>query len=668
MRLLRSAGFVSLLLLAALSIQAKDQWTRVQSKNFLLIGNASEKEIRKVGTRLEQFRETFRLLFGQIKLVAPVQTNVVVFKSDGAYKPFKPKRSDGSIDEQVAGYFQPGEDVNYITLSTEGEDSETFATIFHEYVHFIVETNFGKSDVPPWFNEGLAEYYSTFAIEGDIKAKLGVPRSRHLAQLRQSRLMPLDQLLAVTHYQLLESGGHSRNIFYAESWALVHYLIQNGKISGLSQFLEARMAGQSAEKAFRSAFGMDYSGMEAALQKYVSQSTYQYHQVTFKKPLVFDAEMQAAAMTEAESNAYLGDLLYHNNRANDAEPFLVSSLKMQPDLSLANIALGMVKMQQKKYTEAREVLEKAIAGDPKNHVAFYRYAYLLSRENLDGMGYVRSFPAATASKMRDALKRAIAINPAFTESYELLAFVNVVNNEDLDDSVKLIQAALRYQPGNQRYAMRLAEIMSRQNKLDEAAALAQKIASTADDGSLRHRATTLMGYIAQKREYDQRLAVLKRTEGAAGLTPVDRSKPLSEDEIAKRQAEANLRGINRALRKPGTGEERLIGRVERIACRGPAITYTVRSGASTLTFGSKDFEGLTLNSFDAAAANVQVGCDENLAKFEAVVTYRPGAKRGGRGEVIAIEFVPAGFRLLTDDELKGGDTVVIYEMEPGKQD
>ena len=34
-----------------------------------------------------------------MKLTSPIQTNVVVFKSDGAYRPFKPKRADGKPDE-----------------------------------------------------------------------------------------------------------------------------------------------------------------------------------------------------------------------------------------------------------------------------------------------------------------------------------------------------------------------------------------------------------------------------------------------------------------------------------------------------------------------------------------------------------------------------------------
>lgn len=103
---------------------AKDQWVQVRSKNFFLIGNASEKEIRQVGMRLEQFRETVRRLFRTADVSGPQQTNGVVFKSDSAYKLSKPKRADGTVDVQIAGYFQSGEVVNYITLSAGDKEKE----------------------------------------------------------------------------------------------------------------------------------------------------------------------------------------------------------------------------------------------------------------------------------------------------------------------------------------------------------------------------------------------------------------------------------------------------------------------------------------------------------------------------------------------------------------
>src|SRR5512132_320313 len=116
MRRIISPLVVSLCLLAAISqhatVLAKDTWVSVRTKNFLMVGNAGEKDIRKVALRLEQFREVFTRLFPKMKFNTPVPTTVIVFKSDSSYAPFKPRAN-------TAGYFQAGPDVNYITLTTE---------------------------------------------------------------------------------------------------------------------------------------------------------------------------------------------------------------------------------------------------------------------------------------------------------------------------------------------------------------------------------------------------------------------------------------------------------------------------------------------------------------------------------------------------------------------
>jgi hypothetical protein len=89
--------------------KTSESWISVRSKHVLLIGNASERELRQIALRLEQFREVVSQLFQNVSVESPVPTTIIVFKDDASYGPFK--RSDNN-----AGYFQPGQDVNYITL------------------------------------------------------------------------------------------------------------------------------------------------------------------------------------------------------------------------------------------------------------------------------------------------------------------------------------------------------------------------------------------------------------------------------------------------------------------------------------------------------------------------------------------------------------------------
>ena len=163
----------------------------MRSKNFLLVGNATEKDIRQVGVRLEQFREVFSRLFTNLKINSPVPTTVIVFKNDESYRPFKPNAN-------TAGYFQPGPDVNYITLeltSDVNSEQDPFTIIFHEYTHLLVRNTSGN--VPTWFNEGLAEYYSTFSITDDQKVVMGRPIASHVYLLRENKMLPLRTLFQV---------------------------------------------------------------------------------------------------------------------------------------------------------------------------------------------------------------------------------------------------------------------------------------------------------------------------------------------------------------------------------------------------------------------------------------------------------------------------------------
>jgi tetratricopeptide (TPR) repeat protein len=590
-----------------------------------------------------------------------------VFKSKAAYKPFLPRRADGKADTGIAGYFQSGDDANYITISTEGEDADTYGTIFHEYVHFIVNTNFGKSEVPPWFNEGLAEYYQTFAIEEDQKANLGLPQSQHLYLLQQTKLIPLETMFKISNYALHQNGNHSRSIFYAEAWALIHYFVANGKTEGLGKFLMLSLKNVPSEKAFQDAFQMTYQQMEKELKQYVERNSYKYTTVTFKNKLVFDTEMQVSPLTEAESNAYLGDLLYHTNRADDAETYLQKAVALNPDSSMANTSFGMVKIRQRKFDEAKKYLEKAISEDQKNHLAFFNYAFLLSREDRDEFGYVMSFPPEKAAKMRELLKKAIAVNPTFTESYELYAFVNMVNNENLDEANAYLRKALNIQPGSQRYALRLAEIYMRQDKFSEAAAIADKIAQTADEPAIKSQAEDLAKQMRQRQEINQKNEAARKQYEAAMATGGQRTgnqpvmirrtanaRKFTPEEIAKIEADSPIRAVNQSLRKAEAGEKQTLGRIQKIDCSKPnTVVFTVKTDTETFMLSSKDFASLALSAFVADAQEAEVGCTAKIADFNAFLTYKPqAAKSAMRGELIAVDFVPKVFRLMDEKEIQ----------------
>ncbi|HEX2639023.1 MAG TPA: hypothetical protein VHL50_00550, partial [Pyrinomonadaceae bacterium] len=93
-------AFAALIILCLdLSTSAAGAWTSVRSKNFLLIGDADEKDIRAVAIGLEQFRFAIRQIYPGLKLPDAVGTRVMVFRDAASYHDFKPKRTDGTLDD-----------------------------------------------------------------------------------------------------------------------------------------------------------------------------------------------------------------------------------------------------------------------------------------------------------------------------------------------------------------------------------------------------------------------------------------------------------------------------------------------------------------------------------------------------------------------------------------
>ena len=637
------------LFVLALPVSAKDTWLSVRSKNFLLVGNASEKEIRQVGTRLEQFRYVFMQLFPKANLNTPVPTTVIVFKSDSSYRPFKPLYQ-GKTNDNIAGYFQAGEDVNYITLTSEPRPESPFGVIFHEYTHLLVGNN--MSDPPVWFNEGLAEYYSTFDVsDGNKKITLGKPVSNHVYLLRE-RFIPLADLLRVTHDSPAYNERDKSGIFYAESWALVHYLLQGDKgqrVAQLAQFSALLSSGKTLDESFQQAFQMDYKTMEKALQQYVQRSTYPGTTFELKQPLEFDTEMQTRPLSEAEAQAYLGDLLYHTNRADESEAYLKQALTLAPDLPMAEAALGRVRVRQKRYDEARKLLAQAVAAEPQNYLAHFYLAEALNRQTLGPDNMVTQYPAEVATTMRAELKKSIELNPNFPEAYHLLAFLDLVNGEELMDATVLMTHARLLRPERLEYALTLARVYLRREQFAAARhVLEQVMRSSNADAQIRAEAQDTLRVV---NNFADQLARVKaaneevaRSAKTSEPTPDGDKAGEGKAGIGASSASAEPQPIEgaRPILKHRTDGEQIRGILIKIECTGgaSAILY-VQAGERLYKIHTDALDHIEFVSYVPDMSG-QISCGPLKKETYVHVTFRaapqqPRAKFDG--EAIAVEFI-----------------------------
>lgn len=635
---LAMAACLTLALAPLRAVSARDTWTSVRTKHFFLVGNASEKDIRRIGVQLEQFRDVLTRLISNVNSVSAVPVTVVVFKSDDSFKPFRPPTA--------AAYFQSGEDVNYIALTSERRDENPYAAIFHEYVHFLIKNN--TEHVPLWFNEGLAEYYSSFEMmDGDRKVMIGKPINNHVLYLRQQKMLPLEMLFAVTHDSPIYNEREKQGVFYAQSWALVHYLLlgnEGKRAPQFKQFLNLLASGTAVEAAFKQAFQTDFRALEKELKQYIGRRSYTVSVTTFNEKLAFDTEIESAPLTDAEGQFYLGDLLLHASQLDRAEKYLQEAVKLDPNLAIAHASLGMLQLRRERFDEARKHLQRAAASDTKNYLVHYYYAYMLSRAQMRGSTYVSGFAPEVAQLMRAELRKAIELAPLYAESYHLLGFVNLVMGEQLDESIQLLRHAITLAPGEQRFVNVLAQLYIRKRDYKTARELLEPIARSSDGGDPQAsaHAQSLLQTISSIEEHEARYPPRDGDE-TAGATAADGARPQ-----LKRRADGDTTSgdadprtaFQQALLPRREGEEQARGQLLRIDCNAQGVTMTIKTGDRTLKLQNNDLRRITFITFTPEMRG-EIGCGPRNPANPVIVSYRAVKDANSKtdGEVTSIAFI-----------------------------
>lgn len=472
---------------------AKDAWISLHTRNYQLVGNVKESELREIAVQLERFRHIFTKQFENADLNSPVPTTVVVFKNSDSFDPYKRVANVNS-----AAYFQAGTDMNYIAMALGNWLSDPFEMIFHESVHLLVNNKVRSA--PSWFNEGLAEYFSTLDFlpekkKGEKRVAFGKPILHHLIKLRENKLLPLETVFAVDTSSPFYNEADKKSMFYAESWALIHYLTHGRsgeRASQLARFLELLTARLPVADSFKQAFGTDYASLERELKDYVRQDRYPAKVVIFEEPAGMNTDSKIEQLSEAQALTYLGDLLMHTNHLDSADKHLKKALTLAPELSSANASLGVLRLRQGDINAAKGLLQKAIASDQNNYLAHYYYADALSQEKMDGEGRVLSYPPESVARMRTALNKAIEVAPGFPEPYRLLAFLNLATNTQLAESVALLEKAIALSPSRLDFSYVLAQVQLRRKDYKAARLTLEQVIAGNPNPQMRVQAEAML--------------------------------------------------------------------------------------------------------------------------------------------------------------------------------
>jgi tetratricopeptide (TPR) repeat protein len=552
-----------------------ETWFEARSPNFIVVCNAGDKQARKTAIRFEQIRAVFRReLALASKHESPVIT-IMAVKDEDSMKALLPEYWIKG-HAHPAGMFLENMNQYFATIQLDAPGSNPYNTIYHEYFHSLTAPYY--PNLPVWVSEGLAEFYGNTQV-GDSEVGMGRPDPDLIVELKQGGLMPLDALFKVDHNSPYYNEQNKISVFYAESWALTHYLMVGDKAAhraSLQAYINAMTKGATEEQAAAQAFG-DLKQLQAALFAYIGNAAFYYIKAP-PPPEVPAAALQVHELSEAEVDAYRGGFAAVRGRTQDAIPILEQAVKLDPKLALGYQYLGFAEYQDNKHAEALADFTRAIELNPKNALTRFLRAYLTSTQG----GTV-----GDDTQMREDLRAAIAVSPEFAPPYGVLAVYMANQGDNLPEALKLAQKALALEPGSTIYQIDLAQVLARMNRYKEARNIALHARTNAANPMERAEAEHFLAFLDQVSQYSRddsdaaEPAVVRESSGTAASTASGTNSPARTPDATAVQTAGGDAGPGAA-----TTLREATGVVTKLSCMN-GLKFELDTGAGTLTLRVK---------------------------------------------------------------------------------
>ncbi len=419
-----------------------DKWRHIRSPNFELFTHAAEHESRSLLHDMELLRALFLERF-KFKERAKLDVSVYLFRRLADFHAYAPA---GMAKSDVKGFYQASPDRAIISLAPIEDWDGAQRLVFHEYVHHLFRIT--EQEPPVWFNEGMAELFSAIREEGG-KLEIGQPHIGRIATLQTEKLLPLETLFAVDHASPIYRGKEHAGLFYAQSWALLHYW--NFGESGLNKDGIAKFTlvagnpklvppGFDFRAFFRQCFGMDYPDMVKRLERYVSGGRYRYGKLPI--PEVPKASTYAARpVPREELRLRLAELALRTTQSSMAK-FVLVDAAAQPGAEARTFeVLGAEAIVEQDEGRARDRWEAAFAAGSTNIAVLRELGLIESRAWFQEFNHDFKLPKENVERLRDRLTRAIQLEPEQTAPYEMLAWVEAYSASPQVDNLLAVQRA-----------------------------------------------------------------------------------------------------------------------------------------------------------------------------------------------------------------------------------
>jgi Flp pilus assembly protein TadD len=546
-------------------------WIEVRSPHFVVSSNAGEKEARRIADQFEQIRTLFHTAFANLRVDPAQPVLILAAKNESTMKMLLPEDWEVKGHVHPAGLYQQGEDKHYVILRLDSGGANPFHALYHEYTHALLHLNF--TGLPLWLDEGLAEFYGNSQL-GEKESRIGTIDETHLYILGQNKLLPIETLLNVEHGSPYYNEANRASVFYAESWALVHYLMLDPEAQQrqlLKNFLTTWDKSGSQIEAAQQVFG-DLKRFGQVIEGYARQTRFLVG-VIKNAQQVADKSYTVRSLPPGEVLALRGDCAAHRNQLEQAKPLLEQAVQLAPNLAMTHEAMGYYKYRKEDPSGADAEMKKAMELGSASFVAPYYHGMLLLR---GGLGAPEAMQEAIKS-----FEKATQINPQFAPAFEGLAHAYSVNPETQKQAVEAGIRAAKLEPTTRAYAINLVHLLLNNNRDADARQLAQRLLDKAASAQEAQIARDLLERVKEHEQWAaQRKMQLDAEANAAKQSSVAKAPTVTQtttDSSTTKPVDlAKLLAVD--------------GLVRGVDCsHKPAVRVTLSGGNRPLTFHAADF-------------------------------------------------------------------------------
>jgi len=564
---MRKRVVLVLLLFAAVVGMARDKtenWLEVRSQHFTVVTNANEKAGRRIADQFERMRSVFHVAFPRVSIDNGSPIIVLAIKDENDFRALEPQAYLAKGQLKLGGLFLRAPDKNYVLMRVDAEGEHPYAVVYHEYTHLLLSKS--AEWLPLWLNEGLAEFYENTDIH-DKDVALGQASPGNLQLLRTNRLLPLATLFTVDTSSPYYHEEDKGSIFYAESWALTHYLqtkdfqAKTHRLVDYTVLLEQKV---DALTAATRAFG-DLKQLQSNLEGYVRQGSFTYFKIATSIG-VDDAAFKVRALTAVQADSVRADFLAYNERVADARPLLERVLQEDPKNVSAHETMGFLEFRAGHLDEARKWYEQAVKLDSQSYIAHYYFAAISMNAGAS--------PSDDA-QVEASLRAAIKLNPTFAPAFERLAAFEGMRRQNLDEAYMMALTAVSLDPGNVGYRMTGASVLMQQERGKDAVAVLHEAMRVAKSPA---EMATVQNFLTQAERY----AAARERQTAEQVEFEARASAASageRDGDAEAPAEELPKGPHRFL----------VGTLQNVHCHASRMELTMTAKGGTMSLHSGNF-------------------------------------------------------------------------------